>query len=218
MLNLAKGEKVKIDCIDFIQTKSLVDDAMMLKIQHLFSENPIIAFTSAKAVEVAGKLFYGQSPVAIYCLGNATRKAVEKIFEVSSVRGVAENASGLAEQIIKTGVMSVTFFCGNQRRDTLPDKVRAAGIKVEELVVYETVELPLKVTDHYDAILFYSPSGVRSFFEQNNHETGTIYFAIGTTTAEALNQFSCANIMVSPKPSKSAMLLQVLDYFNILAN
>ena len=60
--------------------------------------------------------------------------------------------------------MSVTFFCGNQRRDTLPDKVRAAGIKVEELVVYETVELPLKVTDHYDAILFYSPSGVRSFF------------------------------------------------------
>jgi uroporphyrinogen-III synthase len=55
------------------------------------------------------------------------------------------------------------------------------GISVDELVVYETTLLNPKFSQKFDGILFFSPSGVRSFCKKN--KTDAIAFCLGNTTA-----------------------------------
>ena len=58
------------------------------------------------------------------------------------------------------------FLCGDRRRDVLPDWLRAAGIAVEERVVYRTHPDASALRRHTcrppDWIVFFSPSGVEA--------------------------------------------------------
>lgn len=78
-----------------------------------------------------------------------------------------------------------TFFCGNLRRNTLPNALQLASIKYAEIEVYETILQPQRISTPLDGILFYSPSGVESYFNSNDYNNETL-FCIGTTTANAL--------------------------------
>ena len=76
----------------------------------------------------------------------------------------------------------MAFFCGNLRRDELPTALKAADIPFEELVVYTTEELKKTVqAEQYDAICFFSPSGVKSFASANSFPPHVHYIAIGPT-------------------------------------
>ncbi|MBS1975620.1 MAG: uroporphyrinogen-III synthase, partial [Bacteroidetes bacterium] len=65
----------------------------------------------------------------------------------------------------------------------------------------------------YDAILFYSPSAVNSFFEKNNPGPQTILFAIGNTTTKEIKKYTNNKIVVADKPSKKLLAEQAINYF-----
>src|SRR5699024_8208123 len=69
--------------------------------------------------------------------------------------------------------------------DTLPQKMDENKLKWDEYTVYKTVLNPYKIDDKPDALLFFSPSGIRSY-RQKNQITDEQCFCIGTTTAAAL--------------------------------
>lgn len=48
--------------------------------------------------------------------------------------------------------------------DTIPSSLLAYDLFLEELVVYDTILLPHTINRTYDAIFFFSPSAVESFF------------------------------------------------------
>lgn len=112
-----------------------------------------------------------------------------KIFSISNQSAV-RNASQLADIIITAGVKEIVFFCGDRRRDELPDKLRANGIIVEEVVVYRTIETPHKVQGDYDGVVFFSPSAVNSFFTSNTPSGKTIFYTMGDTTAAEIKKHS----------------------------
>ncbi|HMH20871.1 MAG TPA: uroporphyrinogen-III synthase [Puia sp.] len=150
----------------------------------------------------------------IFCIGSATRRLAAEYFGGDRIAGTAGSARELADTILgDPAVGELSFFCGDQRRDELPDRLRQAGLRVEEIVVYHTTQTPHKVGTDYGAVIFFSPSAVHSFFSDNTLPAGTLSFAIGQTTAEAIRQYPENNVIVSGSPDKEALVLQAIEYF-----
>lgn len=178
----AADVNIVTDIIPFIKTESAVTQQIIADLYDLQKENINAVFTSMNAVEFVSYNVHADVKWNIYCIGSSTKDLVEKYFYNSALKGTAANASELADRIIKDECSAVYFFCGDIRRDELPEKLKQNGIEVNEVVVYHTKETPQVISQQYDAVLFFSPSAVRSFFSMNKVSEQTILFAIGETT------------------------------------
>jgi uroporphyrinogen-III synthase len=130
-----------------------------------------------------------------------------------NIMATAEYGKDLAQKIVEYGVKEIVFFCGNKRRDELPTILREHNIAVHEVIVYETVEVPSVATNDIDAVLFFSPSAVNSFFSVNQLEKQTVCFAIGTTTADSIADYTDNKVIISEAPSQEMMLASLRFYF-----
>ena len=97
---------------------------------------------------------------------------------------VAEYAAELATYIIRYHPQEsdLYFFCSKQRREELPDKLVGNGLNLKEIHLYDIKPNHLSFQRKIDAVLFLSPSAVRSFCEANT-QRNFIAFCIGNTTA-----------------------------------
>ena len=80
-------------------------------------------------------------------------------------------------------------------------------------MVYNTIEKPHPVNKNYNGVLFFSPSAVHSFFTGNQAAEGTVFFAIGETTAKAVKNYCGNQIITSDMPAKDGLLRQAVDFF-----
>ncbi len=80
------------------------------------------------------------------------------------------------------------------------------------MIVYETMETPAVFTKEYDAILFFSPSAVHSFFKANKLNRQTQVFAIGKTTSETIRQYKHHKIIVANAIDKNELARQAIAY------
>ena len=215
---VAKG--ITVHQLSFIETSPVTSAGVITKIEKLFRVPQTVIFTSMNAVEMVGGLLNEKVPPwKIYCIGNTTRHLIIKYFGGGSICGTADNASALGDVMIGDGITGeVSFFCGDHRRDELPDLLRNKNIAVNETIVYNTIPLSQRVSQHYAGILFFSPSGVFSFFSVNEIAPDVILFAIGTTTAEALRSYSSNTIIVADSPGKNNLVEQMISYFTSKAN
>ena len=205
---------VVIDTISFIETQVIQSVEVQQEIEQALMLTTAVVFTSVKAVEAVAEELKGHRPGwEIFCIGHATRQAVEKNFAKHLVSGIAENASALAKTIVESGADEVIFFCGDKRRDELPDLLHEHGVEVNEITVYHTATIPQKVEKKYNGILFFSPSAVKSFFQKNKPNGQTVLFAIGKTTANEIKNFSENKIVISEEPDKRKFLEKVISYF-----
>jgi uroporphyrinogen-III synthase len=213
LIEEAAEKGVSIDCLSFIETQPVVSERLQLLIEELAHLSKTVVFTSMNAV-AAVKDFAGAAVAwEIYCIGNTTRQLIENLWGADKIKGTAENASALAEIIITQGVKEVIFFCGEQRRDELPQKLMNQRVHVKEIVVYRTIETSKPVNKKYDGVLFFSPSAVNSFFSYNNPTSCGVAFAIGSTTASALRAKGCDPIISADTPGKEELVKKMLDYF-----
>jgi uroporphyrinogen-III synthase len=209
ILEDAASKNIIIDCIPFIETKAITD----IHISLTEVVGSAIVFTSKQAVKAVAGFSNIMSDAAIFCISGATKNTVEKYFPQSNIKDTAADAKGLAEKIVThKEVSSVTFFCGNKRLSTLPAILKQNGMNVNEIVVYETLLTPHKIENNYDGIAFFSPSAVQSFFSVNKPDENMVAFAIGKTTAEALQLFT-NNIVQPDFPDQKSMLEKINKYF-----
>tara|TARA_B100000767_G_scaffold270717_1_gene294978 strand:- start:39424 stop:40098 length:675 start_codon:yes stop_codon:yes gene_type:complete len=140
-----------------------------------------------------------------YCVGEKTKKLLS--INGQKVTHFEENASKLANFIVKKAQNErFLFFCGKERRADLEDQLDTHKIHIEPLEVYQTFLKP-KAVGKFDYVLFYSPSGVRSFL-QNNSFKQTTSICIGTTTAEALKNNS-KRIIIASYPTVEHMIFEL---------
>jgi uroporphyrinogen-III synthase len=215
-LDLMHRNGVKVDTLSFIETTPIEDVGTTRTIHMCLKQKAVAIFTSMNAVQsVADRMFWDLPHWTIYTLGSATRERVVRYFGETSIAGTATDAGSLADRIIAdTPDSDLLFFCGDIRRDELPDKIRAAGLTLHEVMVYRTRETPHRVDGSYDAILFFSPSAVRSYFSANPAPEGTVLFAIGATTAAEIRNFCSNTIVRSDAPGKEDMVGTVVKHFN----
>ena len=70
---------------------------------------------------------------------------------------------------------------------------------------------PHQIKESFDGVLFYSPSGVNSFLENNTLGNKTC-FCIGTTTAKALEN-KTKNIVIASQPTVEHVIDEVIKYY-----
>ncbi len=209
------GEKgIAIEIIPFITTESILSIEIQQEIEQLLHEEVTVVFTSSKAVEAVLVHMEETNPNwTIYCVGKHTRELLAEEFGEEKIMGCAESSADLAEIILVTDPPEeIFFFCGDRRRDEMPSLLRQHDIGVTELVVYNTVALPQKINREYHGILFFSPSGVESYFSCNK-PGHAILFAIGETTASSIRKFTANHVEIAEEPSKEAIIRKVIDYF-----
>ncbi len=215
LIDYAAKYDIIIDEGSFIRTEEIKDRGVVEKIQNLSQQNVIAVFTSMNAVEAVRKFLPLNPSWKIFCIGHTTKKLAENIFGEENILGVADSAGQLAENIIEhSKIKKVYFFCGDQRRDELPEKLKINKMEIEELMVYKTINTPQVISKNYDGILFFSPSAVKSFFLRNSIPHNSQIFAIGDTTAQAVKPFSPQPVIVAEIPGKENLVAQVINYFN----
>ena len=207
-------KNIIIEELSFIATKPIKDEALYQQIKTLATEQHTVVFTSMNAVEAVAAQINKVPAWQIYCIGNTTRKLIEEKWGKESIVATAENAQRLGERLIDDGIKEVVFFCGNIRRDELPNKIRSEKGKVEEVVVYETEETPTTLVRAYDGILFFSPSAVQAFYSQNKPSKQTTLFAIGKTTEEAIRQHKGHKIVVAHVTDKIELAREAINYLS----
>jgi uroporphyrinogen-III synthase len=215
ILEAAKAKDITIDIVSFIDTSPVQTTGIKDEIGKILTQPATVVFTSMNAVNTVAAYINGHSPVwNIFCIGNTTRQLAARYFGHQSINTVANNASELADKMIgDKNIKQVVFFCGDQRREELPGKLRQNGITVQEVIVYHTISTPHKIDKAYDGILFFSPSAVQSFFYANAVLPSTILFAIGQTTADAIKTFTENTIIQSEKPGKEDLVKKMFEFF-----
>lgn len=147
----------------------------------------------------------------VYCVGDKTAQFLEEKNVKVTIK--AHSAEELADEILlNKNIDEVYFFCGNLRRNELPEILAENNIKVNEVEVYTTNFKPEKIKNTYDGILFFSPSSVKSYLLKNT-DTQSVAFCIGNTTAsEAIDDFE--NVFVADEPTVENVIESVNQYFD----
>ncbi len=192
-ISLVEYNAIKIEFIDFDPGKKLIKNAI------------ITSKNSAKAI-------IGKKPIIekCFCVGEKTASFLRKYkYNISEI---ADYGTALAAIITKNYPdENFSFFCGDKRREELTSILKENSIGLAEIQVYKT-RLNLKeFQQKFDGILFFSPSGVKSFFSKNKIKN-SIAFCIGTTTASEAKKFT-ENIVIATKPSMENVIVQVVKKY-----
>ncbi len=185
------------------------------KIKAFENEVYCAVFTSKNAVKAVFEKNSTSPSVfrKVFCVGHKTAALLREKGVI--VAGICNSAYELALLLIEDLTnrqdeqVKVTFFCGNLRRDELPILLKENKIEVEEIEVYKTTLLPKKFKNTYDAVLFFSPSAIKSYLSAGN-SAEPVAFCVGNTTAvAAIVEFD--KVYVAETPSVEAVTALVVE-------
>lgn len=217
----AASENIYVQEQDFISVQPHIrKEDIPLIISLIQQDMPSVIFTSKHAVNILADFIAQQKQDSVsikwkvYCISEITLQAVKQRFPDAIIEGKGSYAAELAGVILEEkNIKEVWFFCGNLRRDLLPDRLRENDINVNEIAIYETRLTPHAVGRDYKGIIFFSPSAVESFFSMNKLARETVCFAIGKTTASAIKNKAGNEIITSEKQEAQTMIQTVIDYY-----
>lgn len=197
MISENVGNHFSYDFVEVIQIK-------FLKIEAFDLDNKSIIFTSLNAVR---SFFQNQFKIEnnnIYCVGEKSANFLKsKEFSVSRTE---KNADDLANFIIENSKNEkFVHFAGDLSLDILNEKLKFNGISYQKEILYTTELLNPKIEENYDALVFFSPSGVRSFAQRNSLEN-KVLFSIGKTTEKELQKFTKQKIFTSSENNLQDLL------------
>ena len=147
----------------------------------------------------------------IYCVGRRTKKLIEK--KIGPVKKSKNSAEKLATYLLEKEIGNeVTFFCGNLRRNELPDMLSDNGILVNEVECYVTSMTPRKISEDCHGLLFFSPSAIQSYIKENK-AFEVPAFCIGETTANSARKYF-KNVVTAKVPTVTSLINSVNQYFD----
>lgn len=207
LVRAAQAKNIELEAISFIETEAVEDVEVQQEIEQAALQRAAVVFTSMNAVKAVTDMLHQQVPEwHIYCIGHKTQELVSDYFGAQAIAATADHAVALADAIIEDRPEEVFFFCGNKRRDELPHQLQEQHIQVNEITVYQTRLLPHKVDKAYDAVIFFSPSAVDSFFKLNKLSEHSVVYVIGNTTREAVKKYCNNYIVVGKSPVKEELV------------
>ena len=157
---------------------------------HFEPRDRIAVFSSKHAVQACVRQGNPAGLAGAQCLCVGERTAALLREKGAAVLKMTNSASDLADCISKKYTdKSFVYYCGDRRLDVLPDRLDALGAAWEEVTCYRTTPVRRIFGESFDGILFFSPSGVESYAEENSFD-GAMAFCIGETTAAAARKYT----------------------------
>ena len=186
---------ISADCVEVIKISNI-------KVEPFDLKNKSLIFTSAKGVISffengfrPNEEFTQKNYNKICCVGVKTKRGLQK--NGFGTFKVLKNAETLSQFIIeKCPNEDFLHFCGNLALDVLDKKLPLQNIQYKKATLYRTEETNPVINEKYHALVFFSPSGVRSFAKYNSFEN-SILFSIGETTSKELRKHTIDHIHTS---------------------
>ena len=145
----------------------------------------------------------------VYCVGESTAELIHK--EGFPVTQSYLNAASMAQGLSGLSSGQFAYFAGNIRQEVLPKSLREKGILFKEFLSYQTVLKPKSFLRSFEAILFFSPSGVRSHLSKNDL-SGAMPICIGSTTAKEIRNYT-EKYLIAKKPTLNSVVLETIKHF-----
>ena len=203
--------------------KLLLQNAGVSLVEYNAIKIEFIPFQVPKKIENA--IFTSQNAVEAFFLTNVRSSAVENCFCVGektksllkengvNVIKMTEYASELADYLVKNHKTDAFhFFSGNIRSDEIPSTLKENNIFFEEIEVYKTTLNPKKFERQFEAILFFSPSSIRSFISENKIDK-SIAVCIGTTTAFEAKKYT-ENVVIANATTVESVIAKTVKILN----
>ena len=218
-------------CVPMSETRAFDDDRFAPALRALDQYDAIV-FTSANAVRALGErlVALGRPPAQlrtrVLCVGPGTASAARRAGfaapEVPASRYDAESLAEAVRDVLPPAGKRFLFPCGSLSRPTLPQSLRDAGARVDEVIVYATAPAEVDaaqlratlVRGELDALSFASPSAVRRFAAclddaSRAAAARAVIAAIGSVTAEALVEAGLSP-QVMPERAGARALVEAL--------
>jgi uroporphyrinogen III methyltransferase/synthase len=199
------------------------------------AEYDALIFTSRNSVSrwVAALRARGLAPDTlgrpVFCVGPATaRLAREFGWSDVSLPDARADADALAAEIERDlGVRGrrYLFLRAERARDVIPERLRAGGATVDEIVLYRTVAAAVDVNAlrkallarEFDALTFASPSAAQAFAGHLDESSRSAardvpIAALGPTTAAALGAAGLPAVVVAAEPTPQALVVALAQY------
>ena len=146
----------------------------------------------------------------ILCVGEKTKSLLE--VNGQKVIKIAQNMLELVDFIQKTMKHErFLHICGNRKLDDFAAGMQKAGIFYAEVTAYHTHLVSRVQTPEPQGLLFFSPSGVKSYLQANSIGSSWC-FCIGETTATAVRPLT-EHLTVSPKPDADLLVAAAATHF-----
>ena len=136
----------------------------------------------------------------VLCVGEGTAEQLSK--RGAQVHSIHTDANSLMCDALRLD-LPCTFICGSTRMPTIENGFAKAGRSLQIVEVYDTLLNGIRVKPDADAVMFFSPSGVRSFHAVNSSQPRA--FCIGPTTAGAARTFGHEALFVT-HPSRERVV------------
>jgi uroporphyrinogen-III synthase len=166
----------------------------------------------------------------VLCVGPGTASAARRAGfaapEVPASRYDAQSLAQAVRDVLPPAGRRFLFPCGSLSRPTLPQSLREAGARVDEVIVYATAPAEVDVAQlrtalvagEVDALTFASPSAARRFaacLDEASRAAASraVVAAIGAVTAEALGEVGLPAQVVPERAGARALVEALARHF-----
>ncbi len=224
---LADKYNLKIDFRQFIEIDP-VDSKEFRRQKVNILDHTAVIFTSRNAVDHFFRLA-AETKVEVptdmkyFCISEQTANYLQKyiVIRKRKIFTGERTAQDLLEVIKKHKKEKYIFPCSDIRKDDIPNFMDKNGCTWSELIIYRTVASDLSDLEnvYYDILAFYSPSGIKSLFDNfpDFKQNKTRIAAFGPTTAKAVRDAGLILDIQAPLPNAPSMT-GALEYYIKKAN
>lgn len=220
---LADSTNVKIDFRPFIQVEGVsVKEFRQTRIDIL--EHTGVIFTSKHAIDnyfrMAEDLRLNiPDSMKYFCLSESTAYYLQK-YIVYRKRKIFFSATGrfpdLMDSIKKHKEEKFLVPVSDTHKEEIPETLEKNNISYTKAVLYKTVSSDLSdlAEVNYDVLVFYSPSGIKSLFQNfpDFQQKETKIASWGTKTAKAVEEAGLRIDIQAPAPNAPSMTM-ALEHF-----
>ena len=106
--------------------------------------------------------------------------------------------------------------CSDKHKEEVPEVLDQLGINYTKAIIYKTVcsDLSDLADVNYDMLVFFSPSGIKSLFQNfpKFKQNKTRIAAFGPTTAKAVKEAGLKLDIHAPMPAAPSMTMAIEQY------
>lgn len=219
---LEQGQRVKIDFIPFIHVEGVSGKEVRLQKVDLKDYTAII-LTSRNAVDhffrIAEEMrFKVPDTLKYFCQSEAVAYYLQKyvVYRKRKIYVGKRTFPELIPLIKKHKNESFLLPSSDKFKANVPELLDALGVKWTQSTFYKTVVSDLSEYENvfYDILVFFSPSGIQSLFENfpNFKQNDTRIAVFGNTTVKAAEEAGLNVDIQAPTPETPSMTMALEKY------
>lgn len=212
---LSRKYNIKVDFRSFIQVDGLSFKEFRKQKVNILSHTAII-FTSRNAIDHFFRICQEgrievPADMKYFCISEQTANYLQKyiVIRKRKIFCGTKTAADLFDLIRKHKNEKFLYPCSDVRKNDIPEFADTEDLHFTEATMYQTVASDLTDLEdvYYDIIAFFSPSGIKSLFDNfpDFQQNKTRIAAFGPTTAKAVRDAGLILDIEAPLPNAPSM-------------